>query len=79
MDGLKCVVPYSCRKVKENYHQINLFESTEEETSTNCPGCEKSDIYNHNGIYCRIFDWTNYKKSIPFIDVLKEGANRGKI
>ena len=79
MDGLKCVVPYSCRKIKGNYQQMNLFEGAEKETSVNCPGCEKNDIYKHNGIYCRIFDWTNYKKSIPFIDVLKEGTKRGKI
>jgi len=79
MDGLKCVVPYSCRKIKENNQQMNLFEGAEKETSINCPGCEKNDIYKHNGIYCRIFDWTNYKKSIPFIDVLKEGTKRGKI
>ena len=49
MDGLKCVVPYSCRKIKENYHQINLFKGTEDETSVNCPGCEKNNIYRHNG------------------------------
>lgn len=79
MDGLKCVVPYSCREIKETNHQISFFETTEEETSIQCTGCEKNDIYTHNGIYCRIFDWTNYKKSIPFIDVLKEGTNNGKI
>lgn len=79
MDGLKCVVPYSCREIKDTINQISLFELAEEETITKCPGCEKNDIYKHNGVYCRIFDWTNYKKSIPFIDVLKEGTKRGKI
>lgn len=79
MDGLKCVVPYSCQKAKENNHQMNLFENIDDEKSIPCPGCEKNDIYKHNGIYCRIFDWTNYKKSIPFIDVLKEGTNCGKV
>ncbi len=79
MDGLKCVVPYSCREVEETYHQMNLFENMEEKKNIQCPGCEKNDVFKHNGVYCRIFDWTNYKKSIPFIDVLKEGANYGKI
>lgn len=78
MDGLKCVVPYSCHEVKEVYHQINLFEEIEEERTMPCPGCAKNDIFSHNGIYCRIYDWTNLKKSIPFIDVLKEGANHGR-
>lgn len=79
MDGLKCVVPYSCREVKEIYHQLNFFEKIEEEKTTQCPGCAKNDIFSHTGIYCRIYDWTNLNKSIPFIDVLKEGANHGKI
>ncbi len=79
MDGLKGVVPYSCQEIKETYHQFSLFGESEEETTTQCPGCAKNDIFNHNGIYCRINDWTNLKKSIRFIDVLKEGANRGKI
>lgn len=61
MDGLKCVVPYSCRKIKE-VSTNELFEGIDK-TSVNCPGCEKNDIYKHNGIYCRIFDWTNYKKA----------------
>ncbi len=79
MDGLKGVVPYSCQETKEIYHQMNFFEHIETETTVQCPGCAKNDIFNHNGIYCRIYDWTNLKKSIQFIDVLKEGANRGKI
>lgn len=79
MDGLKGVVPYSCQEIKEIYHQMNFFEDMEEETTIQCPGCAKNDIFNHTGIYCRIYDWTNLNKSIPFIDILKEGANHGKI
>lgn len=83
MDGLKCVVPYSCHEVKVQDYQITLFdfldESKEEEKVTPCPGCEKNNIFLHNGIYCRIYDWTNLNKSIPFIDVFKEGNNYGKI
>lgn len=83
MDGLKCVVPYSCHEVKVQDCQMTLFDfldvDKEEEKITHCPGCEKNNIFMHNGIYCRIYDWTNLKKSIPFIDVFKEGNNYGEI
>ncbi len=80
MDGLRCVVPYSCHETKEENNQISLFEASEqEEKIVQCPGCKKNDIFAHNGIYCRIYDWTNLNKSIPFIDVLREGACHGKI
>lgn len=80
MDGLRCVVPYSCHEVKVQNYQMALFDlDNEEEQSTPCPGCEKNDIFQHTGIYCRIYDWTNMNKSIPFIEVLREGTNHGKI
>ena len=81
MDGLKCVVPYSCHDVKEETHQLTLFEDagSAEGKMHPCPGCDKNDIFGHNGIYCRVFDWTNLNKSIPFIDILKEGTDHGKI
>lgn len=83
MDGLKCVVPYSCHEVKTQDYQMTLFdfldEDKEKEKVVPCPGCEKNDIFKHNGIYCRIYDWTNLNKSIPFIDVFKEENNYGEI
>lgn len=83
MDGLKCVVPYSCHEVKVQDYQMTLFDfldgDKEEEKITPCQGCEKNNIFMHNGIYCRIYDWTNLNKSIPFIDVFKEGNNHGEI
>ena len=83
MDGLKCVVPYSCHEVKVQDYQMTLFDfldgDKEEDKITSCPGCEKNNIFMHNGIYCRIYDWTNLNKSIPFIDVIKEGNNYGEI
>lgn len=76
MDGLKCVVPYSCHGVKVQERQRTLFDSLDEvkEKVISCPGCEKNDIFKHNGIYCRIYDWTNLKKSIRFLDVFKKGG-----
>ena len=79
MDGIRGVVPYSCHKIKEE-SQMSLFMNNEDEnTYSLCPGCEKNNIFIHNGIYCRIYDWTNLKKSIPFTDVLKEEGSYGKI
>lgn len=82
MDGLKCVVPYSCYETKVENAQMTIFDfmnDGKEEETVPCPGCEKNDIFMHTGTYCRIYDWTNLNKSIPFIDVIKEGSKDGKI
>lgn len=79
MDGLKCVVPYSCHTEKILDRQLSMLDMNDEKTELQCPGCEKNDLFAHNGIYCRIYDWTNLKKSIPFIDVFKESVKHGKI
>jgi hypothetical protein len=73
MDGLKCVVPYSCHETIEQDMQIGMdgFETVEKRYP--CPGCEKNELFSHNGIYCRIFDWTNLKKSVPFISAYERG------
>ena len=68
MDGLKGVVPDSCRDgVKEKI--MTLFG--EEEQMVHCLGCQQDDIRRHNGIYCLIRDWANDKKKIRFIDLMK--------
>ena len=68
MDGLKGVVPDSCRNgVMEK--ELTLFG--EQEKLVNCPGCQQDDIRKHNGQYCQIRDWKNDKKKIRFIDLLK--------
>ena len=67
MDGLKGVVPGSCRDgVTEKI--MTLFG--EEEQTINCPGCQQDDIRRHNGTYCLIKDWGANKK-IRFIDLIK--------
>lgn len=67
MDGLKGVIPGSCYdKVTKEY---TLF-GEEIEYVEKCEGCEKDDIYKHNGIYCRIKDW-GARKTVRFIDLLK--------
>ena len=68
MDGLKGVVPDSCRNgVMEK--EMTLFG--EQEKMVNCPGCQQDDMRRHNGQYCLIRDWKNNKKKIRFIDLLK--------
>ena len=67
MDGLKGVVPDSCRNgVKEMIQ--TLFG--EEEQTVSCMGCQQDDIRRHNGLYCIIRDWANQKKKIRFIDLI---------
>lgn len=67
MDGLKFVIPESCKKFEEG--QLSLFDADTEKQ--NCPGCAKNDPYAHTGIYCIIKDWKKNKK-IKFVSLLKE-------
>ena len=68
MDGLKGVVPDSCKNGVIEKIQT-LFG--EEEQTVNCTGCQQDDFRRHNGIYCMIRDWPNDKKKIRFIDLMK--------
>ena len=54
MDGLKAVVPGSCREVKTI--SASLFGNTEVKVDP-CPGCAKDDVLLHNGIRCRLRRW----------------------
>lgn len=68
MDGLKGVIPGSCyNKVTKEY---TLFGEVIEHVEP-CEGCEKDDLFKHNGIYCRIMDWEK-KKTVRFVDLLKQ-------
>ena len=73
MDGLRGVVPYSCHDVIEYESFLAPEGLIEIEHKAPCPGCEKDDLFLHNGIQCRIFDWTNLKKSIPYLSLFKRG------
>jgi len=66
MDGLKFVIPNSCKPVPKM--QISMFDSAEE--SEPCPGCLKNNPYNHTGIYCKIMDWEK-KRPVRVVDLLK--------
>ena len=70
MDGLKFVIPNSCKPVpKFKPSMFDLIEETDKEAY--CPGCEKGDNKQHIGIYCKVMDWQK-KRAIRFID-LTEG------
>lgn len=67
MDGLKFVIPGSCRK--EDNDQMTLFDSVLEKSP--CLGCTCNDPYAHTGIYCIIKDWKK-NRNIPFVSMLKK-------
>lgn len=66
MDGIKCVIPNSCKV--EKMAQYNLF-GEEEIIESGCTGCAKGTVHGHNGIYPKIMDWEKNKK-IKYIDLL---------
>ena len=67
MDGLKGVIPGSCGdRVTTEFTLFGEIEHVEK-----CEGCEKEDMFKHNGIYCLIKDW-GARKTIRFIDLLKK-------
>ena len=68
MDGLKGVVPDSCKNGVTEKIQT-LFG--EEEHTVNCTGCQQDDLRRHNGTYCLVRDWPNNKKKIRFVDLIK--------
>jgi hypothetical protein len=67
MDGLKFVIPNSCKPVPKM--QLSLFDDNDQEEQ--CPGCAKNDPHAHTGTYCKIKDW-ELGKTITFKDILEE-------
>ena len=61
MDGLKYVIPNSCKPTQKR--QMSLFQ--DEEDTEPCAGCIKNDNSRHTGIYCKIMNWDT-KRSIKF-------------
>lgn len=66
MDGLKFVIPNSCKPVPKL--QMSIFD--DEEEREDCPGCAKNDNSKHTGIYCIIKDWEK-GKNIKFISLIR--------
>ena len=75
MDGLKGVVPNSCRH-NEVVTKRTLFGEIEQRIL--CPGCQNESFKEHNGIYCLIRAWGckdpvtgKNNRKIRFIDLMK--------
>ena len=75
MDGIKYVVPNSCKN--ETFKTETLFGvETKEEC---CIGCQKNDSGKHNGIYCRTYDWVANESVEFYSTFIKGGKRNGKI
>ena len=68
MDGINFVIPNSCCEEAEK--QLDLFGYV---VTNACPGCTTGDHRLHNGIYCRIYDWSS-NESVEFYSFVKKGA-----
>ncbi len=75
MDGLKGVVPDSCRNGVVEIVP-SLFGDMEKRVD--CTGCQQDDIRKHNGTYCLIREWGakdprtgENNRKIRFIDLMK--------
>lgn len=75
MDGLKGVIPNSC---KSSFVTSTLLWDSPETNEIPCEGCQKEYIYKHNGTYCLIKDWSNKDlktgkkgRKIRFVDLMK--------
>lgn len=66
MDGLKYVIPNSCKTVDETIYSF----FGEEHRKVECTGCKTNNPYKHNGIYCKIMDWEK-NKPIKFVSLIK--------
>jgi len=71
MDGLKYVIPMSCKTEKVTIRGVvSLFGKEEDQVVEKpCAGCENKTVKNHNGIYVNIMDWKE-NKVIRFVDIL---------
>ena len=76
MDGLKGVVPDSC---KDGVKEVELTLFGEQEKMIRCAGCQSDDFHKHNGTYCLIRDWGNKdpytgenNRKIRFVDLIND-------
>lgn len=72
MDGLKGVVPGSCRDGEEVAGNDLFGQTTRVE---HCAGCALGGLRRHNGVYCLIRDWgakDPARRKIRFIDLVRK-------
>lgn len=63
MDGLKGVVPSSCRETR--IMETDFFGETKVTSVSPCPGCEHDDITLHNGMRCGLRRWLPSESMTP--------------
>jgi len=70
MDGLRCVIPMSCKHEKKLIRgNITIFgEESDRVEKNECMGCKYGDIKKHNGKYVKVMDW-NEGKTQRFVDI----------
>lgn len=71
MDGLKGVVPNSC-KINTNTLGLLVFEDEVEQL---CSACAKQSYVGHIGKKCKIKDWQDGEKEITFEEIFTGGKN----
>jgi len=71
MDGLKYVIPMSCKieKITIKGEQTLFGDEDDRIEIKSCEGCEKQSAKNHNGEYVKIMDWKE-GKIIRFVDIV---------
>jgi hypothetical protein len=75
MDGLKYVIPMSCKTETVTIKgEVTLFDTKEDTVVEKfCDGCTKKEPNNHNGIYVKIMDWVK-GKPIKFVDIVANNS-----
>ena len=73
MDGIKYVVPMSC---KPKVRKTALLDGTVETHVEECPGCRKKDNSRHTGTYCKVMDW-NTGEPVEFRAIAENGGGHG--
>lgn len=75
MDGLKYVIPLSCKKSQRIIQQVDPKQTTlimleaPKKQLIECEGCRTNSHNKHTGKYARIKDWTS-GKTIKFVDLI---------
>lgn len=77
MDGLKYVVPMSCRHESETVPgDWTLFEKEPDKVEEHeCEGCKYNRPNKHNGRYVKIKDWSK-NKVVRFVDLIFDSKNK---
>lgn len=73
MDGLKYVIPMSCKtqKITIKGAETLFGKEVDRTVEKQCEGCEKRKAQHHNGIYVITMDWVK-GETIRFVDIVSK-------